>query len=1101
MTERMEGQPPPNPEQPTPAPPEGQLPQEAAQLLGYLADLVARRMLTTQGERAPQPESPSEFQLKQTAYVEARHAYAQLEGPNISQDRLKAAKEAVMEMIREANDKHDLLVEVRQQTQDEYKQLRSEPLATRLDMLRARRFFGDIDWERDIWNEPPHAFLANRFRGVLNCLYLEIREGVKKEAVRQSLKDEVVDKLIRKRDPRIFFEKETNVGDDEFVQLKLKRERERLKETKFQPTQMEQLRFSWAEDDEELVPTVQEWLSWAQKDVSDEATERQYKKIEESRDQGLHMLSLAVIRLNNEYGLNLKPDSGVIKRLKYLIESDLNAFGGDRCVNRGGFEYLIHFKANYAANFTAHWSATYLEDPATPLAFHLLSENDGEYWRGCTKKEDRPSDGEVEAFQKAAQNRMIQHLATHELILKHRFETKKKEERERMILWSPEKRKDREREIFAEERDKFLKEHQVFIETKARWDKKDAEEADARGIPELKGLIDAQGNLVDEEARQEIVRRIIRKKMAEEDLLMAKKTRECLEKIDQAHKNAEIDALLWKWVKDRNKAHKDIGWYPTRWDEIRLLIDRPERVLARALTREEFLEMYQPIDFASLDDDEQVRRVEAVDQAFQRARTYMVFEGVASRYGGTRLEMKDPNTKELIYSPFFAELWGILGKVPEIDLSSRPKGKGRDAEKARLEWYKEQQEKGEIRVPLIRADGKEVEIVVKGSFLIRDILRQYKVAGRLPVWSFYLTASDPLLLEFAKMMEVSPKDKERLTELIENERRILENVKDQLVDYFMYDPDVLTDPNQLYHFKIDTSRVNWKGGNIDIRKIENARMYFSTSAMVATELSPILDLGVNDFWEEMGCEDAREFTGRLFRRDELEHRQTSLIDVLDPIDHNKRLASAEELRKIIGGGRLKDRYEEGFLNSPLKEAYKIQDAGVGLFVNLVRSVEEDVRWTYDDYDKFAKHIGSKEKLDNFRGVVLQSLEPLTKLFEARRYVENRYPGRVTRNWVYDNTRIWYRFKAWLRWSDQYRKEPLGYANAARSEFVLRVMEEILEFAGYIMTESDRQKHFLQEFENDPKSGKLVPRRVNRFYNAKDDKIYFKKNNGQVIEIP
>ncbi len=1052
-----------------------------------------------------------------------------------ARNTLKGYKDQIMELVREAEDGHDLLVEIRQEQGDRYKELRSLPPASRSDNLG--KIFAGIDWEKGLWQLPGFRALESKFKGLPNFLWEETIRSTAKDIRRDSLTEEVRDRLISRKDPRVSIEPDVDVGDHMFVELKLQREIDRLVESKVALSPyMEQVRFR-VEEESEIIPAGSEWLNYAEKQVPNEAIGKVYEKVEEIRRESDRMLFVAVVRLRDEYGIDIEPDHKIVERMRTLTEARMNAKGGAETVNKGGFEYMLHFRENYANNFRGHWAATYAEDPNVALAFHYLSHgvdtqilkdsNQGEYFRGCPKEVARPKNDEIQRYQKTAQDKMIIGLASHELVLKARYDARVNdpEERRKMVLLSRSDRQKREKQIFAEERDRFLSEHPVFQETKARWDRRDAAEAATRGIPDLAKLVNVDGRLVDDKTRRDAVERIILDKIGDHDPLVdnlaylsvinrtkngeidnqqkgvligeirkrgisdqekAALINEVEEgRVTQEQKDLLTDKKLWEWVEVRNKAHKDQGWYPTRWDEIRYLIDRPEKVLLRALSMEEFLQMYQSVDLPSLTPKEREKRLKAAIQSLQTAQTYMLFEGIASRYGGTRLEIKDENGKE-IYSPFFAELWNILDKIEEVDFSTLPQGTGDDVDSKKIEWYKNQQHTGETAISYIAGDGKKREFVIKGKFVVRDLFRRYKMSGRLPMWSYYLTADDTALRFFADAMGVSPERKRELTEILEGERRILKQVKDKLVDAFMLDPD-----NNPHNLKVKARRVNWKGGNIDYRKLYDARMYWSTSGgAVATDLLPIMDLGIEDQWQMEGQEDAREFTSWVCRRDELEDREVELYNVLSPVDYNRMLGGAEELKKLIGGGKVKDRQVQGLLNDLLNGAYKIRVMAIDLGFSdwLQDQPLENLRWTNEMYDKLNEE--HKAGMNKALLVAADVLKNLTDVFDARRLVEVRYP-RAPKNWLYDNTEIWYRVKKFIRYSEQFSEPPFAYATQARTEFAIRLYEDYLEAAGYILPSKPSKGKPIKasiEFRESLFPAEVREERANRAYDAKSNTI-------------
>lgn len=1181
-----------------------------------------------------------------------------------SRNRLIELKGDLSELIAEA-DELEILSVIRNKIAQDYRALMGSNFSPseRPDRIGDPRYglFTRIDWEkgdpqrggRSLWDDPYFRDFEARFRGLPQFIYEEIIDAIERDVERERssfLNSEEAARLVEKKDPRVTLEPNVLIEDEEFINIKIQREIERKLNLRAELTPQLHTTFFRIEDENDLFILVPKRINYVEKITSDEVVASQYQSIEKGRGELAELINRAIDLFNQEYNLDLEPDDAVVKRMKSLVETRLNSFGGARCVNRGGFEHYSHFRENDANNYVAHLEAMYTEDQNMPLALHFVSHginyenpddfefnNNGEYWRGCPSEVDRPTDGQIEAYQRRHRDIAVTYLATHELKLKAHVEKRIRDERKQLALLSRGQRKDREEEIFSEERDKFLAEHSVFIRTKERWDRRNAQAADERVkkgeisqfiADKLKQLVDTDGNLVSDEIRKGIVRDIIWSEIAKvftidpntqvekiNDILMAGFTKDIKVRWEKAANSdpddrdkklliAEvqrssvskdekislivninkgeltvdqryflIDRLAWKWVEKRNDVHVDQGWYPTSWDEIRYLIDHPEKVLRRAMSAEELFAMYQPVDFSHLTDKngnpdqkkiekELERRGIEADQSFQTAITYLVYEGVSSRDGGTRIEVliDDPNgdiddpekeidpatgqikKKKLIYSPVFAEMWSMFDKVPRVDFKDtvtypRPKKLPKDATEAQhtekdtngktydenmIKWYQDQQEvffkkhrnlrnrykdalhgkinengkrrpiteaekkqlEQELRklrdtegacIDILAVDGKRRWIFFNGKFVVRDILKEFGISGKLPVWSSYLVSSDVPLKEFSDLLGIHPKKKTELGMILEGERRILTDITDQLTEAFMMDP---SDDRDVI---VKAIRDNWKGGNIDIRKIFNARMYYSTTGgVVARGLIPIMDLGVSDMWQEVsGAQDAREHVSFVFREDELESRNVPLYDVLDPVDYNKRLAGAEELRKIVGGGRVGDKNLAGFLNEVFEGAYKMRDIfknQYDIFEDIVKD-QKKYKWTYEDFDVLLNN--HKRRIDRFIEYAQPVIKPLMEFLSARRILENRYV-RASDQFIYDNTKIWYWFRNWLRYSPEFRKPPFNYANQARTELAIRVYELVLEANMLILPPEKREELFPEEW------GK---NKVNRWYDYDQNMIY------------
>lgn len=126
-----------------------------------------------------------------------------------------------------------------------------------------------------------------------------------------------------------------------------------------------------------------------------------------------------------------------------------------------------------------------------------------------------------------------------------------------------------------------------------------------RVFREIKELSDKEDGLfgLTEEQRREEIRQRIRAKIAE-----VHKDKQgnspLLDAIDRLPDQAAQDRALWKWVEQFNKRRIEVRqkgsniepWFPSLWDEERLMIRRPEDMIDRALTEEEFKAMVEKIE-------------------------------------------------------------------------------------------------------------------------------------------------------------------------------------------------------------------------------------------------------------------------------------------------------------------------------------------------------------------------------------------------------------------------------------------------------------------------------------------------------------------------
>jgi hypothetical protein len=133
----------------------------------------------------------------------------------------------------------------------------------------------------------------------------------------------------------------------------------------------------------------------------------------------------------------------------------------------------------------------------------------------------------------------------------------------------------------------------------------------------------------------------------------------------------EHDKILWKWVAEYNEYRIKLRlskWHPSGWDRVRVAIDRPTKVLDRALSGDELMAMYDPneLQFKSPGElgDEQKREINfKEDEArfgFMLARSYQIFHMQDTLLGGIRTRLADPDSGKYI------------GKLPDNNDRNNP---------------------------------------------------------------------------------------------------------------------------------------------------------------------------------------------------------------------------------------------------------------------------------------------------------------------------------------------------------------------------------------------------------------------------------------------
>lgn len=861
------------------------------------------------------------------------------------------------------------------------------------------------------------------------------------------------------------------IGELVFIGIRGERAIERLREPKFQrEVRGYYYEFHWAESEEDIIPSVQDWLQATVKEIPKSRRDKIHEYLETKQREGSDMLLRLKLRLNQE-GLNITEENPIYLRARTLMESQLNILGGEKVLFRGGFDYYINYLDNFANDFTTkelngHYDVVYLSDEMIPLMLDRLSAEDGKYWRGCDDDEEKPSEGRIKAFQKQRQREIERFAVTHRLfITKADFNNRDIGSGDRignllLDLNNEVERLERAGNATAAARIRLRRD--VFRRIRNRLD---ASERlyDTAG---LAGLSEQQKEIQIKQSREAAIRDRIIKQM--EAILPN------FNKSKLPQDEAQLDKVLWKWVEDYNKYNRDNDqpeWFPSKWDDIRLNIKEPEKLLARRLNKEELNAMYIETDASGNTVEEINKKVEEIRQTggltqdqikkrfesfrkvlkddrlakarnnFTLARGAQIFFGLASRYGGTRIRFTDEHGKFENFIPVFVEFRNRLKKMI-------------DDEKAKIEA-------GTLK--------KEDAV-----FLATHALREIGMANDLPVWSFQMVGDESSINRFAEILarygvkvgsgagiDLSHDDKEELYDVFERARRAMKRVKDDLAKEVMDGRFYITDAQGKPVLDKNGKqikrriRLNHKGGNIDLRRIFDAQYMISTSGGVAVPdmISQIADLGVYDFAWEMGCEDLRELTGFIYRRDESEIEDQSLFDVMDAPNYKDRLAGAEIARKALVGGSVGENRFKGLFKEPLSGAFRIRD-----FLLKPEIWSKEMRTQGgDDADKYLK----PEARDELMKLCGEVIKPLKDYMESRKYVENRI-GRACRTWEYDNTLIWYVYRRTLRKSlSEDATHPLGksklaYAIEGRRELAMQYMQANLEADYQILFPEERK---------------------------------------------
>ncbi len=314
-----------------------------------------------------------------------------------------------------------------------------------------------------------------------------------------------------------------------------------------------------------------------------------------------------------------------------------------------------------------------------------------------------------------------------------------------------------------------------------------------RRIKEERDNEDGLGGLTPEGRKGEIRQRIVNK-MKEigaktEDSFFTQRSIEDSDRLSAASKKgnaAEYDRILWQWLQDYNTNRlrsitqpgddikKDVMWYPSGWDRVRMSIDRPTKVLDRALSGDELMAMFEPNPLLSKlgvarSEEEQHKNEREIrlkqDEArfgFQLARSYQVFHQVDTITGGMRTRLTDPNTGRYIGklpdnndpnhpNREVNRRLGLINDQGQVINPDRKIARVFDIVQARLQIAIEEEEavinaaKAEKAAAI--ASGNQVaiaaaienlrDIMVDSQFLATHVLKELgMVEGKMPVFSY-----------------------------------------------------------------------------------------------------------------------------------------------------------------------------------------------------------------------------------------------------------------------------------------------------------------------------------------------------------------------------
>lgn len=439
--------------------------------------------------------------------------------------------------------------------------------------------------------------------------------------------------------------------EEEFVEVKLRRERDRRREKKYitRETHYGVIYELSAENAGELPVAVLDFTKDKIFTLADTDYEGIYQEVNKIRAETLEKLEQNRVRLN-EQGQNITESDPEFLRAKALAEAIPDVLGNEKMLYKGGEEYSTKYKERFAANFIGHDDAIYLENPKAALIMHLLTTvKDGTYWFGHGWNVEKASEGEIADYRRDIEEEIVEYAATNELFLSDEFFRAREKEGlrfsfndplEKILLDPYNEAWDR---IAATGDREALRRHELRVEVFRR----------------TKEMLDAQENLagLTPEQRQAAIRQRVVQKMREKNKLsyLAQRSQEGLSRLDDARASNNLgvyDKELWAWVKDYNEYRIKLRlpkWYPSGWDRVKVSIDRPTRVLDRTLSGDQLTAMFEPsqLQFKLPEQltEEEKREIDSkLDETrfgFMLGKSYQIFHMQDTLLGGVRARLVD----------------------------------------------------------------------------------------------------------------------------------------------------------------------------------------------------------------------------------------------------------------------------------------------------------------------------------------------------------------------------------------------------------------------------------------------------------------------------
>lgn len=684
-----------------------------------------------------------------------------------------------------------------------------------------RRIFGNVDT----------ALLRSDYEGVLSYIAARVAVAVEKELDGETL-------APREDFGDFYFLGIKRELEIERVEVERQRQRQRRNVT---PEHMlhyndwrRSFEFVWAENREELRASVFGWLEKFEKHLPNETAQIVHQEGGKWKANAIEALEAAA------HELDISEKEPFFEELRNTIESYTNVLVGVKLLETdGGFEpYTSYLEAN-GHNFNGHSDAIMLGNAKSAIIQAFMARNHGAISAAIIPDEarggtiEKPQAGDIEDFRGNIEDQAKLYAATHELYIKPEdFESRRNEgygwddEIEELLL--VDSRGEAEADALtsnpvacAEKIAKRIARIGVFNEIKDRWDKED-KARDGRSFAEL-----------SPDERKEEIRFRIRTKM----FLAGFKA--LAEDVDATTDIAEKDRKLWDWLKEYNQKREKQGhslFYPSYWDEIRLKIDRPTKLIDRVLAEDELDAMIEEVgafrakievtgqevelNIDTLADDQikavvenlnwtdntlpnfigggltaqqiakakvelfedalfnkQQREAEA-ERAFNINRAYQKFLGVDARWGGMTIRDLNDNG-DVVFKTIWEKAEEIL--KAKIDQEEAEIEVIVTAHKAALKA------RGNLTDPEI-----DKAVIERRRLLRRDstfgatlALREIGIAKDLPIWNYYYYNDPQRIQAFAPLVGYTHNEKVELVDLLDRGRREMRAVFDYVADTYM----------------------------------------------------------------------------------------------------------------------------------------------------------------------------------------------------------------------------------------------------------------------------------------------------------------------------